>query len=142
MLGGSCGMQSLRLDVTDPQTHETVPLIAYLRGDRVIFQRLGSHLFREGLTPARRAAMERFGAVARTAFGQRFTGALPPAAERVRAGFTGSRSPAPHPARRTIRQDNQAYYRALVGERKLQEIEELLRMLTDGGGAGKGGRAR
>ncbi len=81
-------MQSLRLDVIDPQTHETVPLIAYLRGDRVIFQRLGSHLFREGLTPARRAAMDRFGDVARTAFGQRFTGALPPAAERVRADLT------------------------------------------------------
>lgn len=123
-------MASLTLDVIDPETREVVHLTAYLRSGRLVFQQLGSHLFREGLTPARKAAMERFAAVASTSYGERFTGTIPPAAERVRAELAGSRYTLTGRTRRPPRRENQAYYRALVGPEQLRQIEEVLRSVT------------
>ena len=125
--------KSIRFEVTDPRSAETFWITVYLRGGKLVLQRLGPQLFLDGKTPGQLDQMVRFGLTAYEAFDEKMTGKLPPAAARVaalrepvtnRPDQTSQRATKKRPPR-----SNQPYYRSLIGEETISMAETLLRQL-------------
>ena len=120
----------LRIEVEDRERGESFWITAYVRGDRVVFQRLGPQMFLTGKTPRQIERLIAFGTAATGGYGKRMIGRLPPAADRVAelcsgAPNEGKLDPA-RPRKKRPLKSNQAYYRSLLGGAATTEIEAWL----------------
>lgn len=122
--------RSFRLRVEDPRTGEKFWITAYLRNGQLVFQRLGPHLFEDGMTPARGNWVATFGEVAWEAYDEKMVGLMPPAAVRI-ASLKGRGANAPRKRQKSLSRQRRAArrtrYRELVGEKIAREIEFALR---------------
>jgi hypothetical protein len=123
--------RSAKVEARDPVTGEHLWLTAYLRNDRLVLQRLRGQVGTHERSPKQLTELVRFGKAAYAAFDQPKSGKLPPAAERVaatrrsesatnleRVGKEKRKRPDP---------SNPNYYRALLGEQPVSQIEAMLK---------------
>lgn len=125
--------RSIRFEVSDPESGETFWITCRLNGDKLIFRRLGAHMFRGGKTRRQLTVMDKFGKAAQGARGEKMSGKLPSAATRV-AAIRGTIEPggARGESRRgsqRSRVSRETYYRALIGGDEIRRAEIDLRML-------------
>lgn len=118
-------MMGLTVGVHDPVTGERLILTAYLRNEKLVLQRLPPHLFAEGYTPGRLAALAEFGRAATRAKGDRMTEGLPPAAVAVRRWMRG-RGTGKVRQRQSSGPETQRHYLELLGEGGVRELRRKL----------------
>ncbi len=122
------GVVSVTVDVRDPVSGFSVPLAIYRRKGRTILARIPAQNFPATATPRRLQALAAFGDVASRSYGEKMTGPLPPAAERVQREFPIVAAALSAP-RRSRRAEGQAGYRELIGPASFDRAEALLKQL-------------